>query len=108
MQVDKLSSKKISIKQANLEQVLNLLFKSSNISWEKLGRYIILKQGKRFFTVYDSRLHVGAATNNYGFYTLIVPEGEVCLNYSYVGYQSASCQFYLKSDTVLHVELHPC
>ena len=58
-------------------------------------------------SVYDSRLHVGAATNNYGFYTLIVPEGEVCLNYSYVGYQSASCQFYLKSDTVIHVELQP-
>ena len=82
------SLKTISIKQANLEQVLNLLFKSSNISWEKLGRYIILKQGKRFFivygriydrgsrerligaSVYDSRLHVGAATNNYGFYML--------------------------------------
>ena len=46
------SLKTISIKQANLEQVLNLLFKSSNISWEKLGRYIILKQGKRFFIVY--------------------------------------------------------
>lgn len=119
------SLKTISIKQANLEQVLNLLFKSSNISWEKLGRYIILKQGKRFFivygriydrgsrerligaSVYDSRLHVGAATNNYGFYTLIVPEGEVCLNYSYVGYQRASFQFYLKSDTVIHIELKP-
>ena len=37
-----LAQKTISIKQANLEQVLNLLFKSSNISWEKLGRYIIL------------------------------------------------------------------
>ena len=28
--------KKISIKQASLEQVLKLMFKSSNISWEKL------------------------------------------------------------------------
>ena len=44
--------KTISIEQASLEQILNLLFKSSNISWEKLGRYIILKQGKRFFIVY--------------------------------------------------------
>ena len=117
--------KTISIEQASLEQILNLLFKSSNISWEKLGRYIILKQGKRFFivygriydkesrerligaSIYDSRLHVGAATNNYGFYTLIVQYGDVCLNYSYVGYQSVSFQFYLKSDTVLHVELKP-
>lgn len=24
-----------------------------------------------------------------------------------MGYQSASCQFYLKSDTVIHVELQP-
>ena len=47
-----LVQKTISIKQANLEQILNLLFKSSNISWEKLGRYIILKPGKRFFSVY--------------------------------------------------------
>lgn len=44
-----LAQKTISIKQANLEQVLNLLFKSSNISWEKWGRYIILKPEKRFF-----------------------------------------------------------
>lgn len=47
-----LAQKTISIKQANLEQVLNLLFKSSNISWEKWGRYIILKPEKRFFSVY--------------------------------------------------------
>lgn len=117
--------KKISIRQANLEQVLNFLFKSSDISWEKFGEYIILKKKKRFFSVYGriydkesrerligasiyaSRLHIGAATNNYGFYALIVPEGEVILNYSYVGYQGIERQFYLKSDTVIDIELHP-
>ena len=50
--------KTISIKQANLEQVLNLLFKSSNISWEKLGRYIILKQGKRFSVKSNNLLNI--------------------------------------------------
>lgn len=58
-------------------------------------------------SVYDSREHIGAATNNYGFYALIMPEGEVILNYSYVGYQGIEHQFYLKSDTVIDIELHP-
>lgn len=106
-----------------MEQLLTLLFKSSNIAWERFGKYIILKQKRRFFSVYgriydgesqerligasvyDTRLHVGTATNNYGFYTLIMPEGEIFLNFSYVGYQGESCQFYLKSDTAINVGL---
>ncbi len=115
----------VSIQQADLEQVLNSVFKPLGITWEIFGGYIILKKRKRFFTVYgriydkesrerligasvyDSRLRIGAATNNYGFYMLLVPEGEVSLNYSYVGYQGSVYQFNLKTDTVLNVELHP-
>lgn len=29
---------------------------------------------------------VGTASNNYGYYSLLVPKGEVKLRYSYVGY----------------------
>lgn len=116
--------KTISVKEARLEQVLELLFKDSGVSWEKFGEYIILRKKKRFFSVYgriydkksrerligasvyDSRLHIGAASNNDGFYALIAPEGEVILNYSYVGYQGIERRFYLKSDTLIDIELH--
>lgn len=123
--LNQLSPITISIKQADLDQVLNSLFKPLGITWEKFGKYIILKKKKRFFTVYgrvhdkesrerligasvyDTRLHIGTATNNYGFYTLLLPEGDVSMYYSYVGYQGTAHHFHLKADTLLDVELLP-
>lgn len=120
-----LSPMTLSVKQANLEQILAVLFKSTDITWEKFGEYIILKKRKRFFSiygrvydkesrerligasVYDPRLQVGATTNNYGFYTLLVPEGAITLYYSYVGYRKKTCCFTLKADTMINIGLHP-
>ncbi len=48
----------------------------------------------------------GAATNNYGFYTLTIPRGrQVTLEYSYVGYDEASVTIDLLRDTTINVAL---
>ncbi len=48
---------------------------------------------------------VGTASNNYGYYSLLVPRGEVRLRYSYVGYQPVELTLRLERDTVLDVSL---
>ena len=36
--------------------------------------------------VYSKSLSVGTTTNNFGFYSLTVPEGEFDINFSFIGY----------------------
>lgn len=47
----------------------------------------------------------GTSTNAFGFYTLTLPEGEVELSISYMGYDTRHSRFYLNRDTVLNVAL---
>ena len=47
----------------------------------------------------------GTYTNSFGFYSLTLPEGEVELVYSYVGYNSQTISFNLQRDTVIDVKL---
>ena len=48
---------------------------------------------------------VGTASNNYGYYSLLVPKGEVKLRYSYVGYAPVEVTLHLERDTVLDISL---
>ena len=47
----------------------------------------------------------GAVTNNFGYYTLTLPEGEYDFQYSYVGYQDQVLHLDLRRDTVVNVAL---
>ena len=47
----------------------------------------------------------GTVSNNYGFYTLTLPAGEVSLEFSYTGYETVVKEFRLMRDTVIHVGL---
>jgi len=49
----------------------------------------------------------GTVTNNYGFYTLTLPAGDVSLEWSYIGYEAQEAAFRLTRDTVIHVALQP-
>lgn len=49
----------------------------------------------------------GTVSNNYGFYTLTLPEGNVSLECSYVGYEPVRMDFSLQRDTVINVLLVP-
>lgn len=53
------------------------------------------------------KIKAGATTNNYGFYTLTLPEGKVTLTYSYIGFSSQAIQLDLQKDTTINVRLQP-
>lgn len=56
-------------------------------------------------TVFDSNSAKGSTTNNFGYYSLTLPAGNISLEYSYIGYRTLRQDFYLKGDTVLNIQL---
>ena len=50
---------------------------------------------------------LGTVTNNYGYYTLTLPAGEVGLSFSYIGYMAEEMDFRLTRDTVINVAFQP-
>ncbi|MDR0896198.1 MAG: TonB-dependent receptor [Prevotellaceae bacterium] len=114
----------------SLAEILRRAFTGQSVGYEITGRHILLtrqseqpRQGTRRITlsgyVTDSlssetliganlyeRLHrTGTSTNSFGFYTLTLPEGEVDLTISYLGYQTRSVRFTAICDTVLSIPL---
>ncbi len=56
-------------------------------------------------SVYDIKTKKGTVTNDYGFYSLSLPAGEVTLQVAYVGYKRFKKTFVLNKDTVLNVKM---
>ncbi len=56
-------------------------------------------------TIFDKNSGKGCATNNYGFYTLTLDQGQVDLQVSYVGYTQQNHTFDLKENTNLNFTL---
>ena len=56
-------------------------------------------------TIYDRNSGKGCATNNYGFYTLTLDQGEVNLQVSYVGYTQQNKTIDLKENVSLNFSL---
>ena len=57
--------------------------------------------------IYDSKTLNGTISNNYGFYSLTLPEGEIELIYSFVGYAPIKKQINLVKDTIINIPLEP-
>ncbi len=57
-------------------------------------------------TIYDGVRSVGTSTNEYGFYSLTLPEGRVRLEISYVGYAPEVRELELTGDVSLNFLLH--
>ncbi|MDR0422257.1 MAG: TonB-dependent receptor [Proteiniphilum sp.] len=55
--------------------------------------------------VFDAGSSGGTVTNNFGYYSLTLPAGEVSLEYSYIGYGKPKIAFRLENDTVLNIRL---
>ena len=47
----------------------------------------------------------GTTSNTYGFYSLTLPEGNINIEFSYIGYQIESKTIHLNKDTTLNIEL---
>jgi hypothetical protein len=56
-------------------------------------------------SVYDGERMLGTSSNNFGFYSLTIPKGELILNSSYIGYRSEQKRFFLNRDTVINFKL---
>lgn len=115
----------IRITDEPLEEALQALFGKTNIRFVIQGKYIILKKRPKEVTVsgfiydresyesliaaniYDMVSGQGAVSNNFGFYSLSVPSGEIELRPSYVGYTSESYPFTVTKDTAIHFFLQP-
>jgi len=55
--------------------------------------------------IYQANSYKGTTTNEYGFYSLTLPAGEVELKSAYVGYQNYTRYLRLQSDTTIHISL---
>lgn len=56
-------------------------------------------------TIFESNSSKGTAANDFGFYTLTLPEGTVHLDFSYIGYRTLRKEFTLQSDTIMNIQL---
>ena len=56
-------------------------------------------------SVYDAATMKGSVTNNFGYYTLKLTEGQVDFRASFVGYDPYQARFELKNDTVINIAL---
>jgi hypothetical protein len=57
--------------------------------------------------VYVASLRSGAITNNYGFYSLTLPEGNYEIQFSFVGYQPVMLNIQLNSNITANIDLDP-
>lgn len=59
-------------------------------------------------SVYSSaNINFGTASNEYGFYSLTIPEGKTKIFCTYVGYTSEWKEFVLSNDTSINISLQP-
>ncbi|WP_423128669.1 TonB-dependent receptor [Gaoshiqia sp. Z1-71] len=58
-------------------------------------------------TVYNPATQTGASTNNFGFFSLRIPEGKSKLEIQYVGYKPLSLTIELEKDSTILINLEP-
>ena len=56
-------------------------------------------------TILDLNSGHGTITNEYGFYSITLPDGPVELRTGYVGYQPVVCPFSLFKDTIINIDV---
>ena len=119
----------LQVKNKPLREILDLVFKNEQISYQFTGRHILLQKKKesktvgRKFTIsgyvtdgtssetligtniIESHQNQGTTTNPYGFYSITLPEGETELRFSYLGYTTEAHHFTLSQDTLLNIRM---
>ena len=107
----------------SLEQALESLFEGTDIRYEIKGNHVVLRKVRKVTisglitdaatgeTLIGAGATVGrdgAVTNNFGFYSLTIPEKEeVKVTYSYVGYATQTVTIPARSNRTVHVQLVP-
>ncbi|MBK6965924.1 MAG: TonB-dependent receptor [Bacteroidales bacterium] len=90
-----------------------LLFTSLQIVAQQkhsISGYVREKESRELLpgvNIYLPELRTGTTTNNYGFYSITLPEGKYELRYSFIGYQTVIIETDLIVDRVLDINLDP-
>lgn len=124
--IDLEKKKTLKVKDGKINDVLNLIFKDTNISWKISKKHIILKNSKTKSskvtisgyvldiassetligaTVSDIGTSLGGITNAYGYFTIQVPVGQTDLRVSYIGYDAIKQTLNLQNDTIINFKL---
>lgn len=111
-------------KDESLTYCLRRLFYTLPVTYRMTGQIVILKRKPRLYTIsgfvrdsvsYESLINAsifernsksGTTTNNYGFYSLTLPPGNVTLRASFVGFEAQEVTFELSGDTLVDIPLH--
>lgn len=118
----------LELKNASVKDILDNLLRDTDLSYKLVGYQIVLFKIekpvlKRKFTIsgfienketgervvnagiFDKLSQIGALSNEYGFYSITLPEGLIQLNCSYIGYSVYSEDFTLKENLNLNIYL---
>ncbi len=118
---DKIS---LDVGELTLKQVFDHLEKNHEILTNIVGDMVIIKKAKKYTisgyikdktsgesligaTIYETEKFQGTSSNNYGFFSLTITEGNKKIRISYIGYTSITKDILLESDTTLSVDLKP-
>ncbi len=114
----------LTSRKQSLALILIQLFSGTEIKFTEYDDLIILSKLKKYTasgfieaketgerligaTIFEYHSQKGTVSNNYGFFSLTVTEGEVILTASYVGYEFDSLKFILEKDTSIIIRLIP-
>lgn len=119
----------LNINQKSLDTVLHQVFDEQGLDYRIQGSHILLFKKQEPKKTMTRRTHTisgyitdkksgetllgadiifgrtGTTTNEFGFYSLTLPEGTVELTYSYMGFEAQKKNFTLSRDTLLSVAL---
>lgn len=116
------------LREGTLEERLDAMLEGTDLRFEINGKYVILKQKRRFTIsgyitdaatgetligagIVDDGLagrdRAGTVTNSYGFYSLTLPEGGHLLRVSYIGYAPKTVRLDLDKARTLNLTLKP-
>lgn len=105
-----------------LAEDLETLFSEGEIRYEVKGNHVILKKIRKVTLsghVVDAESgetligagifsgSIGVVTNSYGFYSLTVPEGDIDLSVSYIGYARKTLRIHAEKDRTVDFSLVP-
>lgn len=116
-----------TFKDYDLGDILNFLLKNTNLTYRVAFQSIFIEENtsipikERYVSgrvfdqengesiigaaVYLPELQQGTYTNEYGQFSLLLPEGKWELSFSYIGYQEQQIPLNLKADTTLSIKM---
>ena len=127
-EIDSNEKLNITVFNEDIKNTLNKLFLNSGIRYILKKNHIILsnkEEKQQKFTLRGSikdaatgetllganiiiqNINKGAVTNEYGFYSITLAEGNYIVHYSYIGYASKEVPLELKENKTFNVELTP-